>query len=150
MFPYSNLLLSDLLANEAYLVWVSEEKFPLFQYVPSSLPKWLNTEDLLWSNQIIKNKTVQDPGSETKLIFSPTVPIWSTRPTQTTQCRRSAAVEAQLYRAWKKLPRVSDWIDFQSCNLLGVWSLASISANRDSNEMDRCYKQLLAYVQHTG
>ena len=54
------------------------------------------------------------------------------------------------YRAWKKSPRVSDWIDFQSCNLLGVWSLASISANRDSNEMDRCYKQLLAYVQHTG
>ena len=54
------------------------------------------------------------------------------------------------YSAWKKLPRVSDWIDFQSCNLLGVWSLASISANRDSNEMDRCYKQLLAYVQHTG
>ena len=47
-------------------------------------------------------------------------------------------------RRKKKSPEVSDWIDFQSCNLLGVWSLASISANRDSNEMDRCYKQLLA------
>ena len=92
MFLHSSILLSELLANGAYLFWVSGDKSPLFQYVPSSLPKWLK----IGCGHVVKNKTVQDPGSETELIFSPTVPISSTRFTQTTQCRRSAAVEAQL------------------------------------------------------